>query len=166
MAISPSLIFFLVQALDIGKSNNVLLRDLTFKDSPQMHIMIKHSAYVYVTNLTIHAPGYSPNTDGIHIQNSEHVYVSDSDIGTGAMSRLNYFLQRFSLFTKSFCNAGDDCISISAGTSDIYIQGIRCGPGHGIRYEITKRNEIWCGCRNSVNDYCDTVSGLQRWQFR
>ncbi|KAI4383575.1 hypothetical protein MLD38_009395 [Melastoma candidum] len=96
-------------ALDIGKSSNVLLRDLRFKNSPQMHIAIKHSTYVFVTNVTVHTPGYIPNTDGIHIQNSEHVYVSDCDIRTG-----------------------DDCISIGDGTSDIYVEGIHCGPGHGI----------------------------------
>ncbi|KAI4342061.1 hypothetical protein MLD38_026721 [Melastoma candidum] len=96
-------------ALDIGKSSNVLLRDLRFKNSPRMHIVIKHSKYVFGTNVTVHTPGYIPNTDGIHIQNSEHVYVSDCDIRTG-----------------------DDYISIGDCTSDIYVEGIHCGPGHGI----------------------------------
>ncbi|KAI4330173.1 hypothetical protein MLD38_028476 [Melastoma candidum] len=105
------------QALDVGKSSNILLRDLRFKNSPQMHIVIKHSKYVFVTNVTVHTPGYIPNTDGIHIQNSEHVYVSDYDIRTG-----------------------DDYISISDGTSDIYVEGIHCGPGHGIRQGWLRRS--------------------------
>lgn len=29
---------------------------------------------------------------------------------------------------------GDDCIAISAGSSNIDISGITCGPGHGIRF--------------------------------
>lgn len=115
----------IVQALYIGQSNNVYLHDLTFKDSPQMHIVIGHSTYVYINNVAIHAPGDSPNTDGIHIQNSEHVYVSDCDIGTG-----------------------DDCISISNGSSDVNIEGIRCGPGHGIRLVDLStpwnKHKIWC----------------------
>ncbi|KAI4376627.1 hypothetical protein MLD38_014369 [Melastoma candidum] len=91
------------------KAHNLSIRDLTFKDSPQMHIVIGHSRHVHIDNLVIRAPGNSPNTDGIHIQNCEHVQVSDSDIGTG-----------------------DDCISISNGSSDVNVKGVLCGPGHGV----------------------------------
>ncbi|XP_028087704.1 probable polygalacturonase At1g80170 [Camellia sinensis] len=93
----------------IAHSNNVHISDLTFIDSPQMHMALERSIWVYVYNLTITAPGDSPNTDGIHIQHSTHVFISQTHIGTG-----------------------DDCISIGDGSSYLNISMITCGPGHGI----------------------------------
>ncbi|GMP28980.1 hypothetical protein CsSME_00004293 [Camellia sinensis var. sinensis] len=74
-----------------------------------MHMALERSTWVYVYNLTIIAPGDSPNTDGIHIQHSTHVFISQTHIGTG-----------------------DDCISIGDGSSYLNISMITCGPGHGI----------------------------------
>ncbi|KAK3436621.1 hypothetical protein EUGRSUZ_C01172 [Eucalyptus grandis] len=54
-------------------------------------------------------PGTSPNTDGIHIQSSQHVSIANAVIGTG-----------------------DDCISIGDYTSNIYVSSVTCGPGHGV----------------------------------
>lgn len=30
--------------------------------------------------------------------------------------------------------AGDDCVSIGAGTANVDIRNVTCGPSHGIRY--------------------------------
>ena len=59
------------------------------------------------------ASGNSPNTDGIHVQLSSSVTILNSKIQTG-----------------------DDCISIGPGTTNLWIENVACGPGHGIRYRI------------------------------
>ncbi|CAL5369954.1 unnamed protein product [Camellia sinensis] len=117
----------------IAHSNNVHISDLTFIDSPQMHMALERSIWVYVYNLTISAPGDSPNTDGIHIQHSTHVFISQTHIGTDS-----YII----LSLEAFCYdpsehedlelKGDDCISIGDGSSYLNISMITCGPGHGI----------------------------------
>ena len=68
------------------------------------------SVNVTVQNVTITAPGDSPNTDGVHVSRSENVNVLDSTIGTG-----------------------DDCVSIGAGNTNVTVARIVCGPGHGLR---------------------------------
>uniref|UniRef100_A0ACD5V3Y6 Uncharacterized protein n=1 Tax=Avena sativa TaxID=4498 RepID=A0ACD5V3Y6_AVESA len=89
--------------------NNAEVSHLTSKDSPQMHIAVITSRTVSVTQLTITAPGDSPNTDGVHIDRSENVQITGSTIGTG-----------------------DDCVSIGPGCRFVTVDGIVCGPGHGV----------------------------------
>ncbi|KAA8524152.1 hypothetical protein F0562_010417 [Nyssa sinensis] len=61
-----------------------------------------------MSNIRITAPAHSPNTDGIHIGTSTNIKISRSLIGTG-----------------------DDCISMVAGSQNIDITDVSCGPGHG-----------------------------------
>jgi len=96
-------------AFVLYSSSNVHLRDLTFQNSPKIHVQIALSTHVQVENLQIVAPGDSPNTDGIHVSISEHVRIQNCTIATG-----------------------DDCISIVTESSDIQINELICGPGHGI----------------------------------
>ncbi|XP_052477101.1 probable polygalacturonase At1g80170 [Gossypium raimondii] len=93
----------------IGHSKNVDMKGLTFEDSPKMHIAFEDSTSIHATQLTIKAPGNSPNTDGIHIQRSTNVSIHNTTIQTG-----------------------DDCISVGDGSKYISITNIECGPGHGI----------------------------------
>ncbi|KAF8656424.1 hypothetical protein HU200_060695 [Digitaria exilis] len=96
-------------SLKLVRCNNLEVSQLSSKDSPQMHIAILNSNGVNVRGLTITAPGTSPNTDGIHIGDSQNVMITRSNIGTG-----------------------DDCVSISSGSRFVTVDGIGCGPGHGV----------------------------------
>ncbi|KAK9130620.1 hypothetical protein Sjap_011107 [Stephania japonica] len=82
---------------------------LTSVNSQASHMVISGCRNVVVSRVKIRAPDQSPNTDGIHVQTSTGVTIKDSIIRTG-----------------------DDCISIGPGTKKLLIQGISCGPGHGI----------------------------------
>ncbi|XP_052197664.1 probable polygalacturonase At1g80170 isoform X2 [Diospyros lotus] len=95
--------------LVISNSNNLHINGLTFLDSPQMHIAIERSRWIHASALTIMAPRDSPNTDGIHTQHSQNVFINHAHIQTG-----------------------DDCISIGDGSAHVHISRIKCGPGHGI----------------------------------
>ncbi|OEL20584.1 Exopolygalacturonase [Dichanthelium oligosanthes] len=88
---------------------NAQIRGITLLNSKFFHMNIYSSQNVLVDRVTIKAPGDSPNTDGIHIGDSTNVTISGTTIGVG-----------------------DDCISIGPGSKTIRVQGVRCGPGHGI----------------------------------
>ncbi|KAI4300778.1 hypothetical protein L6164_034114 [Bauhinia variegata] len=96
-------------AVTFYKCKDLLVRNLTFKDAQQMHVSFQHSTNVKVSGLTVTAPGDSPNTDGIHVTNTENIQISSSTIATG-----------------------DDCISIVSGSKNVQATNITCGPGHGI----------------------------------
>ncbi|VFQ90592.1 unnamed protein product [Cuscuta campestris] len=90
-------------------SSHIGIRGLTSQNSQKFHILVYGSDNVEFRDVTVSAPDNSPNTDGIHVQLSSNVNIYDSTIGTG-----------------------DDCISIGPGSSNLWIQNITCGPGHGI----------------------------------
>ncbi|OIW05217.1 hypothetical protein TanjilG_14770 [Lupinus angustifolius] len=96
-------------AVTFYKCRDLTVEDLTIVNAQQMHVRIQDSVNVNASGLKVIAPESSPNTDGIHVTNSQIVQISSSIIGTG-----------------------DDCISIVDGTSDLIATDITCGPGHGI----------------------------------
>ncbi|KAG5080571.1 hypothetical protein JHK86_004636 [Glycine max] len=96
-------------ALTFYKCNDLTVEDLTIKNGQKMQVSFQDSENVKVSGLTVTAPGDSPNTDGIHVTNTQNIQISSSVIGTG-----------------------DDCISIVSGSKDVLATDIICGPGHGI----------------------------------
>lgn len=96
-----SLIFF--------SSTYIIVRNIKSINSKRFHIAFVGCNRVQAKGLKIQAPGDSPNTDGIHVEQSSNVKIISVTIGTG-----------------------DDCISIGPGSSNVLIQGVHCGPGHGI----------------------------------
>ncbi|CAI0400634.1 unnamed protein product, partial [Linum tenue] len=95
--------------LHITNSNNVAVDGLTSVNSQKFHIAVTGSQNVKLQHITVHAPGNSPNTDGIHVAKSSFVTVLNSTISTG-----------------------DDCISIGPGARNVWIERVGCGPGHDI----------------------------------
>ncbi|KAK4590405.1 hypothetical protein RGQ29_020813 [Quercus rubra] len=96
-------------ALRFHKSNDIHMSQIKIVNSPQTHILLLGCNDVEFQSLNIISPDESPNTDGIHIQASNHIFINNSFIGVG-----------------------DDCVSIGDGISDVNITYVNCGPGHGI----------------------------------
>lgn len=88
---------------------NALIQGITSLNSKGFHIGIVNGGKITIQHVTIRAPADSPNTDGIHTQNTNKIKIINSNIGTE-----------------------DDCISIGEGSTNINITGVNCGPGHGI----------------------------------
>ncbi|XP_042483416.1 polygalacturonase-like [Macadamia integrifolia] len=96
-------------SLSFYSSKNILVQNVGSTNAKLFHIVLYSSQNVAIQGVSINAPGDSPNTDGIHVQNSNKVRIFNASIRTG-----------------------DDCISIGPGTQNMTIQRITCGPGHGI----------------------------------
>ncbi|OAY82134.1 Polygalacturonase, partial [Ananas comosus] len=88
---------------------NLRVENINLRDSQQIHMTFGYCADVEASELTITAPEWSPNTDGIHVASTTNAHIHDCSIGTG-----------------------DDCISIVNGSRNIKATNIVCGPGHGI----------------------------------
>ncbi|KAI3465526.1 hypothetical protein Pfo_022189 [Paulownia fortunei] len=95
--------------IKINYVTNASIQGINLVNSKMFHLHIQESENVNVNNVHILAPGDSPNTDGIHIGNSNDVNIMDAHIATG-----------------------DDCVSMGDGCTNVNISRIWCGPGHGI----------------------------------
>ncbi|KAK1390881.1 Polygalacturonase [Heracleum sosnowskyi] len=111
--------------LSFTNSKNIVVSSLTTLNSQLFHIVINRCQNVKMKGIKILAPGNSPNTDGIHVQFSSNVTILNSKISTG-----------------------DDCISISAGTTNMWIEKVVCGPGHGISIGSLGRDLNEAGVQN------------------
>jgi polygalacturonase len=66
-------------------------------------------------------------------------------------------------------HAGDDCVSIQTGCSNVYIHNVNCGPGHGISIGgLGKDNTKACVSNITVRDVVlhGTMTGvrIKTWQ--
>ncbi|GMH08747.1 hypothetical protein Nepgr_010587 [Nepenthes gracilis] len=99
----------ILQTLSFTNSKNIVISGVTSLNSQLYHIVINGCKNVKLKGIKVVAAGGSPNTDGIHVQLSTGVAISNSRIATG-----------------------DDCVSVGAGTVNLWIENVACGPGHGI----------------------------------
>ncbi|EPS62496.1 hypothetical protein M569_12294, partial [Genlisea aurea] len=136
---SPTLIRFFI-------SSNLVLTGLRIQNSPQFHIKFDGCQEVFIDKLSISSPKLSPNTDGIHIENTKSVGIYNSLIGNG-----------------------DDCISIGPGCSDVDIESVTCGPSHGISIgSLGVHNSHACvsniTVRNAFIKNSDNGLRIKTWQ--
>ncbi|KAF6162329.1 hypothetical protein GIB67_008458 [Kingdonia uniflora] len=113
------------RTLEFENSKHVVIQGLTSINSQKFNVVISGCQNVNIQGVKITSPGNSPNTDGIHVTSSIGVTI------TGAVIR-----------------TGDDCISISPRTSNLWIENIICGPGHGISIGSLGMNLIEAGVQN------------------
>ncbi|KAL9233506.1 hypothetical protein vseg_008494 [Gypsophila vaccaria] len=97
------------KSLSFDNSKNIKIEELTSTNSQMFHIAINACQNINMRAVTIKADGDSPNTDGIHLQLSKEITITNSQFRTG-----------------------DDCISIGPNNQNIWIESVFCGPGHGI----------------------------------
>nr|XP_043622653.1 polygalacturonase-like [Erigeron canadensis] len=95
--------------LGIYNSKNIVISGLKSVNSQKFHILLDACTTVKLQGVSISAASVSPNTDGIHLMASTDVTISSTKVATG-----------------------DDCISIGPGNSNLWIEKVACGPGHGI----------------------------------
>ncbi|XP_064950711.1 probable polygalacturonase [Musa acuminata AAA Group] len=69
--------------LELVNSENILISNLTFLNSPFWTIHPVYCSNVVLKNLTVLAPLHSPNTDGIDPDSSSHVCIEDCYIESG-----------------------------------------------------------------------------------
>ncbi|XP_052171799.1 polygalacturonase-like [Diospyros lotus] len=96
-------------ALTFYSCKNIIVKNLKIQHAQQIHLSFEKSTNVQASSLTVTSPQTSPNTDGIHITDTQNIQISSCVIGTG-----------------------DDCISIVSGSQKVKATDITCGPGHGI----------------------------------
>lgn len=74
---------FYWQALTFYNCKNVKANNLKIQNGQQIHVSFEKCVNVQASNLKVTAPENSPNTDGIHVTNTQNIQISSCVIGTG-----------------------------------------------------------------------------------
>jgi polygalacturonase len=72
-----------VQLVRFFMSRNLVVEGLRVENSPEFHFRFDSCSDVRVDGLHISSPANSPNTDGIHVENTERVAIYNSRISNG-----------------------------------------------------------------------------------
>ena len=98
-------------------TRGLLIDDVTLLNSPNHNIMLQDSLHVRIRRLRVHAPGSSPNTDGVNFCGGTDQIIEDSHISNG-----------------------DDCVSIVPSWwtlgmgygGNVVVRNVTCENGHGV----------------------------------
>lgn len=72
-----------MQAVTFKKCNNLTVNNLNIQKAQRMHVTFKNCTNVKASGLSIDTSEASPNTDGIHIAETNKIHFSDCRISTG-----------------------------------------------------------------------------------
>ncbi|KAG6601507.1 Polygalacturonase, partial [Cucurbita argyrosperma subsp. sororia] len=72
-------------ALRFYGSFNVTVTGITIQNSPQCHLKFDNCIGVLVHDFSVSSPSDSPNTDGIHLQNSKDVLIHNTTLSCGVV---------------------------------------------------------------------------------
>lgn len=72
-----------MQALRFYGSSGVTVTGIKMQNSPKCHLKFDDCDGVDVHAVTVTSPGDSPNTDGIHLQNSKNVLLHHNKLSCG-----------------------------------------------------------------------------------
>lgn len=72
---------------------------IRIQNSQQAHLKFDDCTLVQVSDISVSSPGDSPNTDGIHLQNSQNVQIRNSNLACGKYKLLtmSYFSNMWSI---------------------------------------------------------------------
>ncbi|KAL6186007.1 hypothetical protein ACLB2K_042129 [Fragaria x ananassa] len=130
-----------MQNLKFNRVTNGVIRGINSLNPKGVHIFITESHNIRVHWVQIEAPATSPNTDGIHISDSNNVRIARTRISTG-----------------------DDCVGMIQGSTNIAINKVFCGPGHGISVGSLGKYETENDVRGIVVKNCtfnNTDNGIR-----
>lgn len=81
-----------MQIIRFSKGSDLFVRGLRLENSPKIHIRFDSCEHVSVESISIISPEDSPNTDGIHIEDTTNAEIHHSTISTGNYLQLAHFL--------------------------------------------------------------------------
>ena len=90
--------------------NDSSVRNVKFINSAQTHMLVKGCNDFIIENVIIESPENSPNTDGIHIQSSHHLLITNSTIACGNLYTTNHQFYLIYLPNTIFIDFVDSCI--------------------------------------------------------
>ena len=119
--------------IELHNSSNLQIHGITLKDSPFWTVHLAYSQHIHVHDVTIRAPLYAPNTDGIDPDSCRDVLIERCDI-----------------------SVGDDHIAVKAGLSPVAREGF---PQYLTENVVVRHNVLRAGMGISIGS--ETSGGIR-----
>lgn len=100
----------------------MIVTGITIQNSPQTHLKFDDCTTVQVSDFRAASPENSPNTDGIHLENSHDVLIYSSDLACGNSGTSNYPLHKLHHESTILLNCYVSCSTLQGMTVYLYRQ--------------------------------------------